>query len=220
MGDVRMLFADQLGPHFTHDLTDDEQVLLVESRDAFDRRRVHRQKAHLLLSAVRHRAAELGDRVVHVQAGSYSEALRQADVDPRTVTVVNPTSYAARRWVSEQGMTVLPARGFTMGEGDFQNWLGVKKPRLEDFYRHQRQRLGLLLEPDGEPEGGRWNFDAENRLPPPKGAQTLGLPRPWTATEDEIDRSVRADLDDWNEGGVFLGVSTRRARLRRRAPRR
>ena len=37
-------------------------MLLVESRSAFARRRVHRQKAHLLLSALRHRARELGDR--------------------------------------------------------------------------------------------------------------------------------------------------------------
>lgn len=201
---MRMLFADQLGPHFTHDLADDEQVLLVESRGAFSRRRAHRQKAHLLLSAIRHRAADLGDRAVHVKAASYGDALREADVDPRALSVVNPTSHAARRWVRAQGMTVLPARGFTMAEDEFQHWLGVKKPRLEGFYRHQRQRLGLLVEPDGEPEGGRWNFDADNRLPPPKGASSLGLPRPWAPAEDEIDQSVRAALDDWRDGDVIL----------------
>jgi deoxyribodipyrimidine photolyase-related protein len=101
-------------------------------------------------------------------------------------------------------MTVLPARGFTMAEDEFQRWLGPKRPRLEDFYRHQRQRLGLLVGADGQPEGGRWNFDTDNRLPPPKGARTLGLPRPWVPTEDEIDRSVREDLDAWEDEGVSL----------------
>lgn len=204
-----MLFADQLGPHFTADLADGEQVLLVESRHAFARRRVHRQKAHLLLSALRHRAAELGDRAVHVQAASYGEALTTAGIDPRTVSVVDPTSYAARRWVREQGMTVLPARGFTLGENDFQAWLGNRRPILEDFYRHQRRRLDLLMQPDGEPKSGRWNFDADNRLPPPKKQRTLGLPHPYRPDEDAIDDGVRRDLDAWH-GITLVGVDAPR----------
>ena len=36
---------------------------------------------------------------------------------------------------------------------------------MELFYRHMRQRHGVLLEPDGQPLGGRWNFDADNRKP-------------------------------------------------------
>ena len=206
-----MLFADQLGPHFLHDVPDEEPVLLVESRGAFGRRRVHRQKAHLLLSAMRHRASELGDRAVHVSATSYAEALSTSGIDPRAVSVVDPTSYAARRWVRDQGMTVLPARGFTLAEKDFQQWLGARRPVLEDFYRHQRHRLDLLVHPDGEPEGGRWNFDADNRLPPPKRATTLGLPRPWTPVEDAIDAGVRAELDRWHEAGVsFVGADAPR----------
>ncbi len=201
---VRMLFADQLGPHFMSDAPAEEPVLLIESRGAFVRRRVHRQKAHLLLSAMRHRVAELGDRAIHVRGATYGEALRDAGVDPRSITVVDPTSYAARRWVREQGMTVLPSHGFTMEESDFQQWLGKRRPVLEDFYRHQRRRLGLLVDPDGEPESGRWNFDADNRLPPPKGARTLGLQHPWAPTEDSIDDAVRSDLDDWRADGITL----------------
>lgn len=204
-----MLFADQLGPRFTADLEPDEQVLLVESRQAFARRRVHRQKAHLLLSGVRHLAAELGDRAIHVQAPSYGEALATAGIDPRTVSVVDPTSYAARRWVRAQGMTVEPARGFTLQENDFQAWLGKRRPILEDFYRHQRRRLDLLVQPDGEPETGRWNFDADNRLPPPKGQRTLGLPHPWRPQEDAIDAEVRRDLDAWH-GITLVGVDAPR----------
>jgi deoxyribodipyrimidine photolyase-related protein len=206
-----MLFADQLGPHFTDDVDADEPVLLVESRRAFARRRVHRQKAHLLLSALRHRAAELGDRAVHVRASTYAEALALADVDPRTITVVDPTSDAARRWVRAQGMSVRAARGFTMPENDFVEWLGQRRPVLEDFYRHQRRRLGILVDPSGEPEGGRWNFDADNRLPPPKGARMLGLAHPWSPIEDDIDAAVRADLDEWRDDGVpFVGADAPR----------
>jgi deoxyribodipyrimidine photolyase-like uncharacterized protein len=48
----RWLFADQLGPHW---LPDDRQpALLIESTNVLRRRRFHRQKAHLVLSALRH----------------------------------------------------------------------------------------------------------------------------------------------------------------------
>ena len=39
---------------------------------------------------------------------------------------------------------------------------GRKSLRLEYFYREMRQRHDVLMR-DGEPEGGQWNFDAENR---------------------------------------------------------
>ena len=39
---------------------------------------------------------------------------------------------------------------------------GRQALRLEYFYREQRRRHGVLMN-DGQPEGGRWNFDADNR---------------------------------------------------------
>lgn len=43
-----------------------------------------------------------------------------------------------------------------------------KRYFMADFYKKQRQRLGILLLPNGEPEGGRWSFDTENRKALPK----------------------------------------------------
>jgi len=42
---------------------------------------------------------------------------------------------------------------------------GRKQLRLEFFYREQRRRHGVLMDraDPNQPEGGRWNFDAENR---------------------------------------------------------
>ncbi|SFT41777.1 deoxyribodipyrimidine photolyase-related protein [Lishizhenia tianjinensis] len=37
------------------------------------------------------------------------------------------------------------------------------------FYKKQRQRFQLLLDEKGEPEGGQWSFDADNRKKYPKG---------------------------------------------------
>lgn len=200
---VRWLFGDQLGPHFLD--AQDQPLLMVESRSVLARRRFHRAKAHLVLSAMRHRAAELGDRVRYVRAETYAEVVRGLR---EPVEVVHPTSYAALRLVRRLGATVLPARGFATTQADFAAWVerrGNRRLLLEDFYRDARRRHDLLM--DGpEPAGGRWNFDEDNRQPPPK-QPTLGVPEPWWPTEDEIDDEVRSDLDRWERDGevAFLG---------------
>ena len=51
-----------------------------------------------------------------------------------------------------------------------------KKPFMAKFYEMQRKRLGVLLEPDGGPLGGRWSYDAENRKKLPKGISVPDVP--------------------------------------------
>ncbi len=183
---ARWLFADQLGPHFLEDW--DGPVVLIESRAVLRRRRFHRAKAQLVLSALRHRAAELGDRVTFIQADTYAQGLAQ--VGP--VHVIHPTSRAALGFVRERGIEVLPARGFITTAQEFAAWTGGK-PLMERFYRGARRRTGVLMD-GGEPAGGKWNYDSENRQPPPKRA-TLGVHEPYWPAEDGIDEDLRADLE-------------------------
>lgn len=207
------LFGDQLGPHFLASgdggPARGAPVVMIEARSVFRRRRFHRAKAHLVLSAMRHRAAELGDRVRYVRAETYREGLRRA-VGDGPLTVHHPTSRAALRLVSSlPALRVLPPRGFLVPHEDFRAWAdghGGQRLRQEDFYRWVRRGHGLLM--DGcEPAGGRWNHDHDNREPPPKGARTLGAPAPYRPREDDVDEEVRRDLDRWEreEGIRFVG---------------
>lgn len=179
----RWCFADQLGPHFLDH--DDQPVLLIESRAAFERNRFHRRKAHLVLSALRHRAAELGDQALFLQTRTYREALAEV-ADP--ISVCQPTSWAADRFVrSLREVDVLPARGFCTGRTEFDEWAERQKTlRLENFYRDARRRFDVLMEGD-KPAEGRWNFDADNREPAPKDTDALPVAAPWLPEEDEID---------------------------------
>jgi deoxyribodipyrimidine photolyase-related protein len=195
--DRRWLFADQLGPHFLD--AQNQPVLIVESRAALRRRPVHRRRAHLILSAIRHRAAELGDQAVLIQAGTYREAIEQLD---ENLTVCAPTSWAARNLVKcLPRVTELPARGFGSSAAEFATWAerrGRRRLLLEDFYRDARRRLDILMD-GAEPAGGRWNFDDQNREPP--SGHRLDIPDPVGFSEDEIDEQVRWDLDRWQEAG-------------------
>ncbi|MEU9840550.1 cryptochrome/photolyase family protein [Actinomadura sp. NPDC048032] len=199
------LFGDQLGPHF---LRPDAEIVMIESRAVLRRRRFHRAKAHLVLSAMRHRAAELGDRVRYVQAETYRDGLERA-VGGAPVTVHHPTSHAALAFVRGlRQVEVLPPRGFLVQPDAFGRWAESAggRLRMEGFYRQVRQDHDLLMDGD-QPVGGKWNLDRENREPPPKGEARLPVPAPYRPREDEIDERVRADLDRWERSGdvSFVG---------------
>ena len=200
------LFADQLGPAVYGGEHAHRPVLLVEAESALRGRRFHRQKLHLVLSALRHAAAEMGDRATLIRATDYRQALSAYG---RPVLVHEPTSHAAERFVHRlrrEGLVadVLPTPTFALPRAEFQAWAqkggtARKRFRMEDFYREQRRRFGILMdgpENDRVPVGGRWNFDADNREPPPKGRPVLDVPPPYRPTEDEIDARVRRDLDE------------------------
>ncbi|MEV0714100.1 cryptochrome/photolyase family protein [Asanoa sp. NPDC050611] len=198
----RWLFADQLGPHFLD--APRQPVLLIESKAVFRRRAFHRQKAHLVLSALRHRAAELGDQAIFLRTDTYGEALRK--VSGEALDVCHPTSRRAAAFVGAlDGVTVRPPRGFATSPADFVAWADRRHGRLrmEDFYRDARRRLDVLMDGDS-PAGGKWNLDTENRRPPPSSG--VQVPDPPMPVEDEIDAGVRDDLDRWEREGIeFVG---------------
>ena len=65
--------------------------------------------------------------------------------------------------LTEFGVEFVPNDFFLTPRELFADWAGSQKSYvMENFYRAQRTRLGILMD-GGKPEGGRWNFDAENR---------------------------------------------------------
>jgi deoxyribodipyrimidine photolyase-related protein len=74
----------------------------------------------------------------------------------------------------------------------FSQWASDQKSYLmENFYRKQRTRLNILMQ-GKDPVGGSWNFDKENRLPPPKNYEG---PAYLEHKRDEIDNAVAQELD-------------------------
>ncbi|RKQ91735.1 deoxyribodipyrimidine photolyase-related protein [Solirubrobacter pauli] len=203
MGHTALILGDQL-MRDNPALDGADRVLLIEARAPLRRVRTHRRRAHLVFSAMRHFAAE-HDHAEHVRADSFAEVLR----DRRDVVCAEPNRTGARASLARLGVRFVPSNQFL---GGFDDWVeGRRRLLMEDFYRDQRRRLGVLLDEDGEPEGGRWNFDEENRKPPRAG---LLAPEPWRPAEDDIDAQVRRDLDAlrdvelWGEDGPRAVAAT------------
>ncbi|MGW0160789.1 cryptochrome/photolyase family protein [Mycobacterium sp. NPDC003323] len=200
------LFADQLGPAVYGGEHAHREVLLIESTAALAKRRYHRQKLHLVLSALRHAHHDLGDRATLIRADSYTEALQKYK---KPVLVHEPTSHAAESFVhrlQQQGLVteVLPTPTFALPRKDFEEWAGERtRFRMEDFYRDQRRRFDVLMQ-GKDPVGNRWNYDEDNRESPPKKQQKLDVPAPYKPREDDIDAQVRRDLDELDLGTVGI----------------
>ena len=194
------LFADQLGPAVYGGEHAHREVLLVEATAALRKRRYHRQKLHIVLSALRHAERDLGDRATLLKTDSYTDALKQFN---RKVLVHEPTSHTAEKFVHQlrkQGLVadVLPTPTFALPRKDFQDWAGQRtRFRMEDFYRDQRRRFDVLMR-GSDPVGGTWNYDTENRESPPRKQTGLDVPKPYQPREDDIDEQVRKDLDAMN----------------------
>ena len=68
---------------------------------------------------------------------------------------------------------------------------GKKELRLEYFYRLMRKKHHVLIDADGNPEGGQWNFDQDNRKPyPKKGPGIIDAPAAFEV--DAITKEVLA----------------------------
>ncbi|MFT7650238.1 MAG: deoxyribodipyrimidine photolyase-related protein, partial [Candidatus Poriferisodalaceae bacterium] len=199
--DTIWILGDQLNRHIGA-LADrhpgDCRVLLVTSEAKTTAKRWHRQRLHLVLSAMAHFAAELraeGFEVDERSAPTLAAGLRAhlAQHDVGNVFAMEPMSWDGRAMLNEAGVELVPNDQFLCHYNKFARWAGDRKTfKMEDFYRWQRTRLDVLIEPDGQPHGGRWNFDHDNREPPPKDGRDWPLITRFDL--DDIDHAVIGEL--------------------------
>lgn len=190
-------------------------ILMVESAEKIGATGWHRQRLHFYLSSMRHFASELeaeGFTVDYRIARSFRQAIRdhQAEHPDADMIATEPNSWTARALLRDLDISTRRSDQFLMHHDDFVAWVdsrrsrGYKTFKMEDFYRHQRQRLGVLMAGD-EPVGGRWNFDESNRQPPPRDGHDR-WPAPEAFTFDEIDRDILAALPESAVGTLPNGT--------------
>lgn len=176
---------------------DHDVIVLVESQRMLTGRPWHPERLFFLVSAARHWAAEAegrGFQVRYVQAPTTIEGLTHVRQEFGDVPIVcaEPSSFRQSQQLGEYGVEFCANDFFLTSREDFALWAGRQKTFvMENFYRAQRLRLGILVS-EGKPEGGRWNFDADNRLPPPKN---YTWPPHLEHERDDIDLEVAAQLE-------------------------
>ncbi len=76
-------------------------------------------------------------------------------------------------------LEVNPSPGFLNTPDEGSAYFNNRKTYFQtDFYKHQRKQRNILLAPDGNPLGGKWTFDTDNRLKFPKKETAPVIPLP------------------------------------------
>ena len=67
---------------------------------------------------------------------------------------------------------------FLNSREEFKQYLSKsKKPFMATFYKDVRKKSGILMGSDGNPIGGKWSFDEDNRKKLPKGTKVPSFPK-------------------------------------------
>jgi len=169
----------------------------------------HKKKLAYILSAMRHHAQALRDAGWTVDyvalddpentgdfTGEIGRAVARHQPDRIVVTEAGEWRVQAmlEAWETLFGVPVdiRADDRFLCPHAEFEAWAeGKKSLRMEYFYRDMRRKTGLMMT-DGEPAGGQWNYDADNRKP---ARRDLAMPRPLSFEPDAITREVLALVD-------------------------
>jgi deoxyribodipyrimidine photolyase-related protein len=181
-----------------------DTILLCEVLEEATYVKHHKKKLVFIFSAMRHFRDLLeksGFSVSYVKlddpgnTGSFAGEVKRAknEYNPNKIIITEPGEYRVlddvKTWERNLDLTVeiLADDRFLTSQEEFSTWAdGRKELRMEYFYRQVRKNYNILM--DGEkPEGGKWNYDNENRKPL-KG--NLIIPKIFLSEPDSITQEV------------------------------
>jgi deoxyribodipyrimidine photolyase-related protein len=166
-----------------------DAILQMEVREEASYIRQHKRRLAFFFAAMRHFCDEqraAGRQVFYSELddpanrGSLAAEVRRraAELNPQRLILLEPGDWRVKEQLCALGLPleIRADRHFLCSHETFASFAdGHPRLVLETFYRFMRRQLGVLLEADGAPSGGKWNFDAENRVafgrkPPPMPA--------------------------------------------------
>jgi deoxyribodipyrimidine photolyase-related protein len=193
-----------------------DRVLMIEAPGEGAHVWSHQARIALFLSAMRHfrdALRERGFQVDYVLLDDSTEptlvgrlAQQLTRLRPGTLRLVEPGEYRLQQDITTTAraagvaLQLLDDTHFMCSRADFARWAGKYGSglRMEFFYREMRRKYGVLIDAaaakPGEPEGGQWNYDADNRKGYPKAGPGVIAP-PAQFEPDAITRGVFADVE-------------------------
>lgn len=185
------------------------RVLLIEAHDFARRLPYHHHKLTLVFAAMRRfrdRLRAAGYDVIYIEADTFGDAFGRffgSNPDTTLVTMRSPSYGSERRFrdlVAERGgdLRVVQNELFISTPQAFDEWVEDDgRFNHEQFYRWMRRQSGVLMS-DGEPVGGEWNYDEQNREVPPEDWDSPPVP---THEHGDITAEVSAwvteEFDVW-----------------------
>lgn len=217
---IIFLTGNQLFPPDTLKRHKDALIFMSEDHAACTYVRHHKHKLTLILAAMRAHAdllREYGFEVHYERLDDNPAALSFTEKLDRLLDgLFNPRllyfemqdkrmearlqNYVRTRRLRHH---VMQSPMFMTPRKDFKAWRKrQREPRMVNFYRWQRRRLRILMTPDGDPEGGKWSFDSDNRKPLPTSLPVPELPQYLDNPHLEDIKVIVADTFSNHPGSV------------------
>lgn len=172
-------------------------VFMAEDRGISTQFKYHKHKLILVLAAMRHHRDALRSQGINVDyaelsaqsSSSYEDKLLQAvrkhQASALHTYTIEDHGFRSRLQVfcdtHRLKLVTYDSPLFLTTQAEFQVYRSrYKRLFMGDFYKYQRRRLKILVDVNGEPEGGQWSYDDQNRKPLPKKVEvpSLSLPTP------------------------------------------
>ncbi len=209
---LRLILGDQLNASHSwfKDKDPDTLYLIAELRQETDYVVHHVQKICAFFAAMQQFAQALssaGFNVLHLdlddtQAFDDLPHLLSILIDTHHIQKFEyqlPDEYRLRQQLADfsAGLVIasssVSAEHFYLADQELpKHFSAGKKHRMEAFYRTMRKRFAILMDGDGNPEGGAWNYDANNRNKL-KANDLAGVPKPLLFANDVTEVLARLE---------------------------
>lgn len=172
-------------------LSKDRKIILVEEWLFFRQYKFHKQKIMLHRASMKQYEQELAAQQYQVE---YIEAIqkecdcqlliaRLSKKKIREIHIADPVD----NWLSSRinracrkagiRLVISPSPNFINSLPEVTEYFNNRKTYFQtDFYTWQRKQRKVLLDKTGQPEGGKWTYDTENRKKYPAKQQPPALP--------------------------------------------
>ena len=187
-----------------------DKILMMEVFNEATYANHHKKKLVLVFSAMRHFAKELEEKGVSV---TYSKINKSQDnftkelsnqckkIQPKRIVITHPGEYRVlqeiKKWekVLKIPVSIVDDDRFFCSINEFKKWTeGRKELRMESFYQMMRKKYQILIDNNGKPKGGKWNYDIKNRKNLPKNHPNI--PKPLQHKPDDITKQVIAEVKE------------------------
>jgi deoxyribodipyrimidine photolyase-related protein len=207
MKTLRVVLWDQLSLKISslRDINPQQDtVLICETIQECSYVKHHKKKLVFILSAMRHFAKELKDKGFKIIYVKLDDPLNTGTLKGEINRITNLEKFdnIVVTWPGEHRLlTILENiqstistpliikedERFLITINEFKFWASKRRELvMEYFYREMRQKYEILMN-GKDPEGGKWNFDNENRKVP-KGK--LSIPQPYISKPDDITQEL------------------------------
>ncbi len=185
------LFSEKYLENFRKDhiffMAEDYQLCTYEKH--------HKQKILLFLSAMRSHADKLKKNKFKIKYSSIEDKSFKSDYIEKLKKIIKTqkisevSSFEIEDKFFEKKIShffkkekikwnVVQTPMFLNSRENFKKYLSKsKKPFMAVFYKETRRELNILMKKDGNPEGGKWSFDEENRNKLPKNITIPKFPK-------------------------------------------